>query len=338
MIARLLRLLIVLALSLPMLAWSQNGGDFSNNLQPVTKVPEGVLLVKGAWSSASDSLTPLPEGGAVTNNIFKNQYFGMTYPLPAGFTQRYEGPPPADSGRYVLAQIRPDPTFKGTTKASILITAQDMFFTPIHDPSVLRYVNDSKDYLEADYKLEQPPTQTKIAGRPFLFYAYWSPVAQLHWYVLATQIRCHEVEMVLSSRDTKLLSHFLLDMDKMTLPAEAGVTTGTGGGDAPVCISDYAIAGNMTARTEPIFSERRFNPVPVRIIIDKKGRVKHIHCLSAFPEQSKAISDALDQWRFKPYLRNGQPVDVETGVMFGRAPQWSAPSATTPVAGNGKTD
>ena len=71
MVARPLRLLIALAVSLPMLAWSQNGGDFSNNLQPVTKVPEGVLLVKGAWSSASDSLTPLPEGGAVTIKNFR---------------------------------------------------------------------------------------------------------------------------------------------------------------------------------------------------------------------------------------------------------------------------
>jgi protein TonB len=59
--------------------------------------------------------------------------------------------------------------------------------------------------------------------------------------------------------------------------------------------------------------------VPVRITIDKEGKVKHIHFLSAFPDQAKAISDALLQWRFKRYLQNGQPVEVETGIMFGRA-------------------
>jgi hypothetical protein len=58
----------------------------------------------------------------------------------------------------------------------------------------------------------------------------------------------------------------------------------------------------------------------VRVIIDKEGRVKHIHFLSAFPDQAKAISDALEQWRFKPYLRAGKPVEVETGLMFGRRP------------------
>ena len=67
-----------------------------------------------------------------------------------------------------------------------------------------------------------------------------------------------------------------------------------------------------------MFSEHKFNPVPVRIIIDKEGKVKHIHFLSAFPDQAKAISDALKQWQFKRYMRAGQPVEVETGIMFGR--------------------
>jgi hypothetical protein len=56
----------------------------------------------------------------------------------------------------------------------------------------------------------------------------------------------------------------------------------------------------------------------VRIIVDKEGKVKHIHFLSAFPDQAKAISDALKQWKFKRYMRGGQPAEVETGIMFGR--------------------
>ena len=33
----------------------------------------------------------------------------------------------------------------------------------------------------------------------------------------------------------------------------------------------------MISRVDPIFTEHRFNPVPVRIIIDKEGKVRHIH-------------------------------------------------------------
>ncbi|HVR24429.1 MAG TPA: hypothetical protein VMU26_14035 [Candidatus Polarisedimenticolia bacterium] len=316
-----LRFVIVLALPASLLAWGQsvpkNGGDFSSNTKPETKLPTGVILVKGAWSSASDSVTPVPEGGNVTDNIFRNQYFGMTYPLPTDWTEKYKGPPPSDSGRYVLAQIRPADTFKGPARGSILITAEDLFFTTLPAANALELTNYEKNNLQADYKLELPPTQTKIAGRPFTFYAYWSPVAELHWYVLTTQIRCHAVEMVLTSRDTKLLENLVLDMNRMKLP-EGANPTNTGGGDFPVCVKNYARSENVITRVEPVFSEHKFNPVPVRIIIDKEGKVKHIHFLSAFPDQAKAITDALNQWKFKRYLRDGQPAEVETGIMFGR--------------------
>jgi hypothetical protein len=328
--SNILRLLVVITLHMSLLSAGQdsqpksapgNGGDFSNatkSTSALTKVPTRVILVKGAWSSASDSVTPLPEGGGISNNVFHNEYFGIRYALPSGWTQRYEGPPPSDSGRYVLAQIRPADS-NGPIRGNILITAQDMFFTPLPEVNVLQHMKYVKDHLQVDYKLEQPLTETKIAGRSFDFLAYWSPAAQLHWYVVATQIRCHTVEIVLSSRDTKLLENLVLDLNKMLLPPEAGLIAGTGGGDLPVCMRDYASGANVMAKVDPVFTESKFNPVPVRIIIDRKGKVKHTHFLSAFPDQAKAISDALDKWRFKPYARDGVPVEVETGIMFGRA-------------------
>ncbi len=333
--SRFLYLLIVAVWSGSLLAWGQNapqnGGDFSNNMQPLTKVPEGVILVKGAWSSASDSVTPVPEGGNVTNNVFRDPYFGMSYALPKDWTEKYKGPPPSDSGRYVLAQIRPADTFKGPARGTILVTADDMFFTTLPAANALELVNYSKDNLQADYKLELSPTPTKIGGRPFTFFAYWSPIAELHWYVLATEIRCHAVQVVLTSRDTKLLQSLMLDLNRIELPAEASPTGGTGGGDVPLCIKDYASGDHVIARVDPVFTEHRFNAVPVRIIIDKEGKVRHIHFLSAFPDQTKAITDAFKQWEFKPYLRDRHPVEVETGIMFGRGARPATP-ATQNVA------
>jgi hypothetical protein len=327
-----LRFTLGIVLFLSSLAWGQdqgpkpqpqkqppNGGDFSNTLNPVAKVPEGVILVKGAWSSASDSVTPVPEGGTFNNNVFSDPYFGMSYTLASGWAKGYDGPPPSDSGRYVLAQFKFSDPQKAQTRGSVLLTAQDMFFTPLPASNALQFVNYMKDNLQADYKLEEPPTPTEIAGRPFTFFAYWSPVAELHWYVLAAEIRCHTVEVVLTSRDTKLLSSLVLDLDKMKLPAETNPTAGTGGGTFPVCMKDYVRDENMTAKVDPVFTEHRVNPVPVRIIIDKNGKVKHIHFLSAFPDQVKAITDALGKWKFKPYLQDGHAVEVETGIMFGRA-------------------
>jgi hypothetical protein len=293
-------------------------GRAADSVPAPTKVPAGVILVKGAWSSASDRVTPVPEEGKVTKNVFSDPYFGMIYTLPPDWTEKYEGPPPSDTGLYVLAQFTPPDTFEGLARGSVLITAQDLFFTPLPASDAKGLIDNMKNNLQPDYKVEMPPTATQIADRVFTFFAYWSPVAQMHWYVFAAQIRCHALQIVMTSRDTKLLQDLVRDMNKMKLSAEAGVTGGAGGGAVPVCIKDYARGENMIARVDPVFTEHRFNPVPVRIIIDQQGKVKHIHFLSAFSDQVKAISDSLSQWRFKQYQRNGQRVEVETGVLFGR--------------------
>ena len=308
----------------------QNGGDFSQNAQ-AKKLPTGVILVKGAWSSASDSVTPVPESGSVTDSVYSNQYFGLTYALAPGWNQKYYGPPPSDSGYYVLAQIRPVDANKETIRGSVLITAQDLFFTLTPAANALELINYSARNLQADYKAERPPTPVSIANHSFVRFDYFSPVAELHWYVLATQIRCHMVQFVFTSRDTKLLESLIREMNTMKLPAEASPISGTGGEDVPVCIKDYARNENIMERVDPLLTERRFNPIPVRIIIDKEGKVKHLHFLSAFPDQTKTITEALSQWRFKPYLRDGRPVEVETGILFGRPPRLAFETATDAV-------
>ena len=251
---------------------------------------------------------------------YDNPYFGLTLPLPAGWVQKYEGPPPSDSGYYVLAQLRPgeDSQNPGPSRemarGTLLIAAQDVFFTTTHATGPLELINYTRDHLQADYRVERPPTNVTIAGRDFVRFGYVSQVAGLHWRFFATQIRCHVVEFIFTSADTRLLETLTRNLSSLKSPP---------GGDAgePVCIKGYASPATILERVDPVFLEQRYNQVPVRVIIDREGKVKHIHFLSAFPTQSQAISVALAQWRFKPYLRNGQPVEVETGMLFGRVPR-----------------
>ena len=286
-------------------------------------VPKGVILVKGAWWSASDSVTPLPETGKIENNTYRNAYFGMNWKLPRDWTQKYEGPPPSDQGRYVLAQIVPGDTYTGPTRGSVLITADDLFFTPFPVTHGEELVDYTKENLQQYYKVERPPTQMTIGGRSFRFFAYWSPAAGLHWYVFGTEIRCHAVEIIVSSSDTKLIQDLIQDLNAMKLPPEDAQADGD---TVPVCMKDYAAGQNVISRVDPVFTERRFNAIPVRIVIGKDGKVKHIHLISAFPDQAKAITDALNQWTFKPHMRNGQPVEVETGILFGTPRRPPAPT------------
>jgi hypothetical protein len=87
-----------------------------------------------------------------------------------------------------------------------------------------------------------------------------------------------------------------------------------------VCVRDYAHDENIVEKVDPFLRDHKYNPIPVRVIIDQAGKVKHIHFLSDFPDQARTITDALLQWEFKPYLRDGRPVEVETRIMFGQSP------------------
>jgi hypothetical protein len=54
--------------------------------------------------------------------------------------------------------------------------------------------------------------------------------------------------------------------------------------------------------------------------------------VTSHPPEDSTITDALFQWRFKPYLREGQPLEVESGIMFGRAPPRAVASAPEAVS------
>jgi len=282
--------------------------------QSVSRVPEGVILVKGASPSASGSETPLPEDAQIENGVFTAPYFQMSFRLPKGWTEEYKGPPPSENGRYVLAELTPVKSAGEHSTGSILITAEDMFFVPLPVGSARDVINYAKGHLQPDYVVEHLPEQIQLGGRQFSTFAFGSRSARLHWRVLATQVRCHTIEIVLTSRDTNFIDSVLNELGTMTLPGEVRPD---GAGAIPICIKDYVRDGNLLSRIDPLLTEHRFDPVPVRIIIDRSGTIRHIHFLSAFPDQVRAITDALAHWKFKPYTVNGQPLEVETGILFG---------------------
>ncbi len=54
--------------------------------------------------------------------------------------------------------------------------------------------------------------------------------------------------------------------------------------------------------------------VVLQAVIGKDGRIENLHALSGNPLLVKAALDAVQQWRYRPYLLNGQPVEVETQI------------------------
>lgn len=276
-----------------------------------TPSPRPALLDPGPSIGGADM--PVPEGGILKNSTYSNQYFGFAYQLPPSWQQSFAGPPPSDTGYYVLAQFRLPDTPAEMNKGTILISAADQFFATQKADSPRDLLENMKARLNSVYQVEAPPREIKLGDRTYVRLDYNAPAAGLHWSILATEIRCHIVEFVLTSRDPRLLESLIQSVNRMRWPAAA---TAFDDNHVPVCIPDYATEPNLLSKVEPVFAGPRFTNIPVRIVIGRNGKVKHIHVLNAFPAQAEHIKAALTHWEFKPYVQDGRPLEVETGILF----------------------
>ena len=55
-------------------------------------------------------------------------------------------------------------------------------------------------------------------------------------------------------------------------------------------------------------------PVVLRTLIKADGTVGVVGLISGNLHLAKAAMDAVRQWRFKPYVRDGRAVDVQTQI------------------------
>jgi protein TonB len=54
--------------------------------------------------------------------------------------------------------------------------------------------------------------------------------------------------------------------------------------------------------------------VVLRAMISREGTIENLQVLSGHPMLVRAAVDAVRQWRYRPYVLNGEPVEVETEV------------------------
>jgi protein TonB len=54
--------------------------------------------------------------------------------------------------------------------------------------------------------------------------------------------------------------------------------------------------------------------VVIEAVISREGMIENLQVVSGPPLLVKAAVDAVKQWRYRPYLLNGEPVEVRTQV------------------------
>jgi protein TonB len=86
-----------------------------------------------------------------------------------------------------------------------------------------------------------------------------------------------------------------------------------------VRVSQGVTQGMVIHKVQPTYpplarTARVQGAVQLAAEIGKDGTVQNLHVLSGHPLLTQAALDAVKQWRYKPYILNGEPVIVDTQI------------------------
>jgi len=87
-----------------------------------------------------------------------------------------------------------------------------------------------------------------------------------------------------------------------------------------VRVSQGVSQGLLVRRVQPNYpplarQARIQGTVVLRAMISKDGSIENLTLVSGHPMLAPAAIDAVKQWKYKPYLLNGEPVEVDTEVL-----------------------
>ncbi|HUK30004.1 MAG TPA: energy transducer TonB [Candidatus Acidoferrum sp.] len=85
----------------------------------------------------------------------------------------------------------------------------------------------------------------------------------------------------------------------------------------PVAVSEGAELAQLIRRVEPVYPVMAIRShiegtVQMRAIIGRDGSVREMRVVSGNAILAYAAQEAVKQWRFRPTILNGQPVEVDT--------------------------
>ena len=77
--------------------------------------------------------------------------------------------------------------------------------------------------------------------------------------------------------------------------------------------------GNLIHRLQPAYpplavQTRTQGQVVLRAVISREGTIENLQVVSGHPLLVRAAIEAVRQWRYRPYVLNGEAVEVETQV------------------------
>jgi protein TonB len=86
-----------------------------------------------------------------------------------------------------------------------------------------------------------------------------------------------------------------------------------------IAVSEGVLEGLLVHRVVPDYpvlarKAQIQGEVMLHAVISRDGTIEGLRMMSGHPLLAKAAVDAVQQWRYRPYMLNRQPVEVETEI------------------------
>lgn len=279
-----------------------------------------------AQVSADSSPTTLNfENGVIANGTYSNECLGFSLPIPAGW-KIDESIIVAGKARHrsekslILLFLRKEGDSIGRILLSASLpsdqtsSAQDFVSSAVHeqikaspDRELVREVSavdyGGRHFFRADYK-------GLLGGKDPLFSAY-----------VYTKFRGYVIGETIVSASTQGLDEAANSLQAISFQQDEINPKCIMAQDKPqrVRVSQGVSQGLLIKKVTPDYPEgarkaRVQGAIILQAIIDKDGNVLDLNLVSGHPMLAPAAIRAVKQWKYKPYLLNNQPVEVETQI------------------------
>jgi TonB family protein len=86
-----------------------------------------------------------------------------------------------------------------------------------------------------------------------------------------------------------------------------------------VRVANGIMGGLLVTRVNPVYpplarQARIQGTVLLKALISKTGDIENLELISGHPMLAPAAIEAVKQWKYRPYMLNGEPIEVETQV------------------------
>ena len=273
---------------------------------------------------------PSPVSGKVTDNVYISDFFRFSYPLPSGWSVRTDEmraqAAPA-TGNYILLLVTKSAPGQPLGSTAVVVTGQEYSGTAGQYLEELR--SRIKDAQASTAKLQE-------GGGGFVSWFFDRQdfqAADGHYFsYVVTLLRNYVLSFTIHADSPEELENLVKTVSaaKFTPDYSNGAAFGAGC-DAPrtdekgrpvpqqVRVSQTTSEGLLVKKVPPRYPEgaRQLGirgTVILRGVIGCDGSIRELFVVSGSPLLAAAALDAVKQWKYKPYVLLGRPVEVATQI------------------------